>query len=243
MRCVALIVDCQTLNDFIEIFKLTCVVALQSYEDALIQSTCADSAKDARKKLESYIAIRPINIDNYLQITDLDDTNIHINNEDLNDTNSPIEKFIKDIIEEARETKSIGVNLNAFYLPNFVDQLQRIGKGFPLWSAIGTPYFSDHSTSSSCETNFEDIKERVLSKYHKNLRVDKFVKIHLLDLIGGTRIFSSKLLNFKMKICSDCESDLINKHPLQSTKKSYEYNYTSNNFYNISPVKKIGVER
>lgn len=87
-----------------EIFKLICIVALQSYEDALIQSTCADSAKDTRKQLESYIAIRPINIDNYLQITDLDDTNI---NEDLNDINTPIEKFIKGIIEEARETKSI----------------------------------------------------------------------------------------------------------------------------------------
>lgn len=71
------------------------------------------------KKIRELYSFRPINIDNYLQITDLDDTNI--NNKDLNDTNSLIKKFIKDIIEEAREIKGIGVNLNVFYLPNFVD--------------------------------------------------------------------------------------------------------------------------
>lgn len=193
MRCVALMVDCQNLKDFLEIFNLTCMIALQSYKDALIQSTCAISVKDARKKLEAYIAVRPINIDNYFQV-DLDNTSIDINNEDLNDANSPIEKFIKDIIEEARGTKSIGVNLNAFYLPNFIDELQRIGKEFPLWTALGTPYFFD-ATSSSCELNFRDIKERILSKYQKSLRVDKFVKIHLLDLIRG-RYFFIKITKF-----------------------------------------------
>ena len=59
IRCIALMVDCQILKDFIEIFKLTCIVALQSYEDALIQSPCADSAKDARKKLENSKFITP----------------------------------------------------------------------------------------------------------------------------------------------------------------------------------------
>ena len=63
VRCVALMVECQTLSDFDQVFSLTCVVGLQSYEDAQLESSHAKTAHEAREKLESFIAVREVRVD------------------------------------------------------------------------------------------------------------------------------------------------------------------------------------
>ena len=56
-------VECQTLSDFDQVFSLTCVVGLQSYEDAQLESSHAKTAHEAREKLESFIAVREVRVD------------------------------------------------------------------------------------------------------------------------------------------------------------------------------------
>lgn len=199
IRCVALLVDCQNLADFHEIFGLTCVVALQDYKDPPVNQF-ARTAKDARKKLEGYISSRNVDINGYLTILEEIEKNDrpvpNIPDEDLEElttyTMSRIELYINNIVTEATVQNGVGQEINGFQLNKFVTNLQRIGKEFPLWSAVGMPFFAEHGTSS--ESNFNEIKNRVLKDYPNNIRVDKFVAKHLTDLMGATMLLSSKII-------------------------------------------------
>lgn len=73
-----------------------------------------------------------------------------------------------------------------FYLPKFIDQLLRIAKEFPLWTAVCVPFYTSHPTTSYCERIFREIKNDVFKNYPLPQRIDNFIKIHLRDLIGGT---------------------------------------------------------
>lgn len=58
--CVGLLVDSTTLSDFADIFSFTCVVALQKYNDGVIDLRGVKTTKEAREKLEAFIANRNI---------------------------------------------------------------------------------------------------------------------------------------------------------------------------------------
>ena len=49
IRCVALMVDCQSRDEFEHIFLLTCTVSLHGYEDNKVDLSIASTAKKARK--------------------------------------------------------------------------------------------------------------------------------------------------------------------------------------------------
>ncbi|CAG9771525.1 unnamed protein product [Ceutorhynchus assimilis] len=204
IRCIALLVDCQDLADFREIFGLTCVVALQNYEDTAVNKF-ANTAKDARIKLQDYLSLRKVDINGYLTILGESEKPAEYeyapvaHPEEVTTSISPIETYINDIITAAGVETNTGREVNGFYLPKFVTQLHRIGKEFPLWSAVGMPSFVGHATSSSSESNFNDLKNRVFKDHPNGLRVDKFVAKHLLDLTGGTRLMASKIIQARIK--------------------------------------------
>jgi len=49
------------------------------------------------------------------------------------------------------------------------------------------------------EGYFNDLKTRVLKNTPLPLRVDKFIKIHIRDILGQTLLFSSKVITFKQR--------------------------------------------
>ena len=59
--CVGLLVDSTTLTKFEEIFSLTCVVAVQKYNDSDINIKGQRTTKEARNKLENMIAHQNMN--------------------------------------------------------------------------------------------------------------------------------------------------------------------------------------
>ena len=59
--CVGLLVDSTTLTEFEEIFSLTCVVAVQKYNDSDINIKGQRTTKEARNKLENMIAHQNMN--------------------------------------------------------------------------------------------------------------------------------------------------------------------------------------
>lgn len=203
IRCIALLVDCQNLADFCEVFGLLCVLTLQNYEDTEVCVEISNSARDARRKLENIIKVRRLDVNGYLAILDDGGKPVEytptVDSDHLVNSQSPIASFIGHLIDKAAVEKGVGTDVNAYRLPVLVDQLRRIGKEFPLWSAVGMPYFVDHATSSPSESNFENIKNKVLKNSSNSLRVDRFLKKHILDLLGATRIMSSKLLNARIR--------------------------------------------
>ena len=71
----------------------------------------------------------------------------------------------------------------------------QLGKEFPFWTVCISFYIS-HPTTSYCERIFNDIKNEIFKNYSLPQRIDNFIKIHLRDLIGGKRSFSTKKQNF-----------------------------------------------
>lgn len=55
-------VECVTFSDFQKIFYLTCIVALQTYQDVEIDYSDVLTAKDANKELEEEITVRSIKV-------------------------------------------------------------------------------------------------------------------------------------------------------------------------------------
>jgi len=157
IRCIALMIDCQSYKDFIEIFSLTCIVALQYYQDSTININLVDqqikSAKQSREKLETLIKQRPTDVDNFLKITDYDSDNDQLNDDvyEVGDNNIKINEFFENIKISAQSTIQEGNDINYFYLPKLIDQLLKLGKEFPLWTAACIPSYTSHPTTSYCE--------------------------------------------------------------------------------------------
>ncbi|XP_077257738.1 uncharacterized protein LOC143894932 [Temnothorax americanus] len=196
IRCVALMVDAETFEEFRELIFLTIIVAVNDYEDSII-------VRNARKKLETCIAMATKIID----IPDRDDNLEDVESilEDVHHDRdiTSVRNWIDGILESAKKITQIGFELNAFYLPKFVERLIILATEFPLWTGVAVPNGKKHATSSYVEGYFNDLKTRILTgnPLIKRLpvRIDRFLKVHLKDIIGGAVIFESKLTNFKVR--------------------------------------------
>lgn len=202
IRCIALMIDCQSYQAFVEIFSLTCIVALQYYQDSAVSVKLADqrikTAEQSREKLESLIKEHPTDIDNYLQIIDSNNDQLNDDVYEVGDNNMKINEFFENIKTAAQSAIQEGKNNNIFYLPKLIDRLLKIAKEFPLWTGVCIPFYTSHPTTSYCERTFLDIKKDMFKNYSLPQGVDNFVKIHLRDLIECTRSFASKMQNFVM---------------------------------------------
>lgn len=101
----------------------------------------------------------------------------------------------------------------------------RIGKEFPLWTAVCVPFYTSHPTTSYCERIFGEIKNEVFKNYPLPQRIDNFIKIHLRDLIGGTRSFSSKMQNF-----------IVNKKTLPTWKQKEIQSHTKEGITKLDDI-------
>ena len=97
IRCVALMVECQTLSQLDEIFSLTCVVGMQEYEDSVIGFPQAKTmTRGARKRLEGYIAARSTYIVFEERDSDGSEDPSVDDSQDSPRMSSPIEQWVQD---------------------------------------------------------------------------------------------------------------------------------------------------
>lgn len=139
VRCVALMVECTSLSVFEEILILTCVVGLQTHEDAQLGIAEVNTAREARKKLENYIAIWGVNIDIGTENPTNDRAEDNPEIFKLDDLNEPdsckddnIIGWIEQRVSRAAETRIAGQELNLFYLPDFIKNISRLCREFPV---------------------------------------------------------------------------------------------------------------
>ncbi|XP_071580612.1 uncharacterized protein [Temnothorax nylanderi] len=200
IRCVALMVDAETFEEFRELIFLTIIVAVNDYEDSIIASKI--SPKLARKKLETCIAMATKIIDIPDRDDNLEDVESILEDVHHDSDITSVRNWIDGILKNAKKITQIGFELNAFYLPKFVERLIILATEFPLWTGVAVPNGKKHATSSYVEGYFNDLKTRILTgnPLIKRLpvRIDRFLKVHLKDIIGGALIFESKLTNFKV---------------------------------------------
>ena len=232
VRCVSLMVDCQTHAELQKIFLLTCVVGLQTHDDAELGVSLVRTTKEARELLEDFIAFRGEEyreelevkveeknekyrmefermgikdyVDNQLDPEDISLKNPKVIPEWKKDleTGEPIVQWVRRQLAKAMEQKSGGQNLNPFFLPDFIQTLSQLVKEYPLWTAAALPYDAPHSTSAPAEAAFKDLKTRTFGNLPKPIRIDKFIRVHALDFNGATLLFSAMLIDFATKLQS-----------------------------------------
>lgn len=129
LRTIALMIDCQSVKEFKRIMLLTCIVTLQSYENTII--TLPDfqlSVKEARQTLEKFISERG-SIIQELETSTISykkhpDTIEMIESSD--NKNLTTHRWVKTLINMVKPKdlkEKTGTEINGFYLPNFVDQI------------------------------------------------------------------------------------------------------------------------
>lgn len=232
IRCVALMVDAETFEEFRELIFLTFIVAVNDYEDSVISSKI--SPKVARKKLGTFIA----SATKIINIPDPDDT-ANLGDESIledvcHDSDiTSVRKWIDGIFRSAKKITQTGSELNAFYLPKFAERLIILVAEFPLWTGVVLPNDKKHATSSYVEGYFNDLKTRILTGNplikRFPIRIDRFSKIHLKDIIGGVLMFESKLTNFKVKQLTKVQTSKFKISDSESSDNEYNSPLISNN--------------
>lgn len=197
MYCVSLMIDCQTLEKFTEMFSLVCTVALHEYLDSKIEVLPHGTVQDAKERLETYIETR--NFDH-----DFDDT--------LSDDEKPLAEEVEVLKEETHRSRirtwidnlrsksevivSQGSSVNPFYFRSFIDRFMTVAYEFPLWSAAAIPHEAGHATTACSEERFKYLKRQLLRNYSGPLRADKFLKVVFEDDSANVIKFSSNLGDF-----------------------------------------------
>lgn len=194
IRCVALMVDCQHLSDFNEIFTLTCAVGSNAYDDTVLNLKSITTVKHARELLETFMSQRQTVVEDSDGVDISEEDEIHF--EDDADGPSSIASHIESLSAQATSVIHTGMELNSFYAPKFIRELIRIGKEFVLWTAVGVPFLIGHASSSYAEKNFQDLKYNTLDHFARCINSEKFLRVHMKDVIGGTRGVADKLIKF-----------------------------------------------
>lgn len=161
LRTIALMIDCQSVEEFKRVMLLTCAVALHTYESTIIILPDFQLlVKEARQTLEKFIFVRGPIIEELetsaifckkeyrdIEIVELSD------NKNLTITHRWI-KFLINMIKPTDLNEETESEINGFYLPDFVDQIERIAKEFPLWTATIVSNKKRHASTAYIEGYF-----------------------------------------------------------------------------------------
>lgn len=204
VRCIALLVDCDTVEEFAKIFQLTCIVANQTHFGNVLTASLVDTPRDALHVLEKLISDRSNQISDIIDsIADYPEKHASYSSIEGNEVQKKTwKKSIRNRtldFSKCKVSTCRGKELNAYFLPDFIHSLKLIAKEFPLWAAIHKLKDRKHSSSSYIESYFKDLKNRVLKPYQAPLLVHKFLKIHIDDLIGASNLFISALKQYQLQ--------------------------------------------
>jgi len=134
------------------------------------------------------------------------------NNEDNIDGNSTnnIDNFLKDILSFCKGNSKIkGDRLSAYYLPGLSNDIIRMSKYFPLWTNVMQIFFHSPykiASSASVESDFSELKNKILRFDTKPMTVDRFIAKHLQSIDSNTKLFRSSQLKQNNKTLTDYQN-------------------------------------
>lgn len=118
--------------------------------------------------------------------------------EEDNLTLNTINNFIFNIESSCHKNSEIkGDRISAYYLLGLSKDILRLSKNFPLWTNVMQPFFkSPHliASSASVESDFGDLKNRILRFDPQPMTADRFIAKHLVSIDNNTKLFRSSQL-------------------------------------------------
>lgn len=165
-----LMIDCQTVQEFEHIFRLTCIVALHpDQNEPIIVSGKKMLCIEARRFLEEYMAERG----HIIEKLETSGENMEIDEEVENTLNLAEEidiknltithQWIKNLISMSTplQKKIECKTVNGFHFPEFIQPLERIGKEFPIWTAAALPGTQMHASTAYQKRYFAKLRSKI----------------------------------------------------------------------------------
>ncbi|XP_063979731.1 uncharacterized protein LOC135163827 isoform X1 [Diachasmimorpha longicaudata] len=239
VRTIALLVDCQSIQEFQLVFLLICLVALMPVNDhgidlpektnPLVNRSIhlgirKITADQARAKLEQYIALRGLIIDNLQEHSENAEMEItanfqHLPEEISTKKNTLTHQWIKELISLVKPENPetiVGNVENGLYLPPLVVELERIGKEFVLWSSAVLPPGMDksHASTAAQEGYFNEVKHRLFEGTKLPVSCNRFFRAHVDDISAGVRELGANLIEFAHETFDTCKGMKPEKEPI-----------------------------
>lgn len=213
MRTIALMIDCQTLQEFEHIFSLTCAVAtnIDTTRPVTLPNGGTATISQAMDALTGYMKTREV-LFNQLEASVLEyearanDTpeENFIPGEDGTKTHQRIKELRARVEPPKKKEENTKTSIETFQftgnvlrLPEFADELERIAKEFPLWTgaAIPTSASKKHASTAYQEGYFASLKRRLFEHIYLPCMPHVFVNEHLKGIFAGTAIIEDKLMH------------------------------------------------
>lgn len=107
-------------------------------------------------------------------------------------------QWIKKLITLAKTSafKGSEILVNAFYLPNYIKELERIAKEFPLWTAAAISGNKNHASTAYQESYFAHMRRRIFEFTNLLCSAPRFIIEHLDSLKNGSNLLAAKLKHF-----------------------------------------------
>jgi hypothetical protein len=137
--------------------------------------------------------------------------------------------FYNECIQQAKNARS-GKEINPYYCPDVAVHLKKLLPYFPLFSGVLVPIFGFgkiNASSSPVESEFNDLKHRLLKGENRPMRIQKFVSKHLRSFCGRAKLAMANNTN-----CIKEDSNCIKQTSPNSVVSETEFTLPVNVFDN-----------
>lgn len=198
VSCLRLLLTSSNLNEFTEILTALLTVA-KSETDGWVKDTIETPAEFSRLLLLE--KIKNITVADYKDNFDIIcDNNLKENDDQevTEETSNAIDEYLRQIeMDAAKNSKIQGNRISAFFLPGLPSVILRLSRYFPLWTGVMISKFNSPyciATSAPVESDFAELKKRILKFDLQPMTADRFIAKHLNALEGSSKLFRSSQL-------------------------------------------------
>lgn len=197
VRSIAQMVLSENLEDMKQLLNsLFCLI--YSKTDGYLENGVNTASENGRQFLRRRIATGVV--EQYFNDYNGENTNEH-NFEDLTiaiDTESPFRKMTQNISERCKNqvNNEFGDHDNMYFLPTIAPLVINLCTYIPLWSGVmcsAFKYGDIPPSSASIESQFNDLKNRVLKHVSIPLRIDDFLKLHIQSTNGTMKLTNANM--------------------------------------------------
>ena len=188
LRVIAQIVQADTLRLLKKILYSTVTVALSETEgiNEHERPVASETCKFFLKNLIGGEVVHTENMNKLLE---------EIEAEIAQNRKGTFSEWVKEIVIGCKNKvkNDLGDRGNQQYLPQIIDDILKVSKFIPLWSAIMVPYFKKGrktATSTCVESSFNNLKNRIFTANELPARVDDFVSKHIKAIDGSLKLKS-----------------------------------------------------
>ncbi|CAI6352262.1 unnamed protein product [Macrosiphum euphorbiae] len=232
LRSIGLLIASTDFDDIKYILRNIFIIAL-SEEQGLnpngLPNPCQNAKNYLKQRISTHIILdineNPLQTDNNEEIINECTDSTVIVPTDLTQNNifEELQSVYNTCLDMCNNTSSQGDDLNAFHNESLPKRILDFCKLLPCWSAVMTPIFKYGDiteSSSTSESLFNDLKNRVFQHKTLPLRVDEFVHDHISYITGSMNIIGAKLKVNDQNIGKEVDDEISNVPTIET--KSFD---------------------